>query len=149
MKKRNRKVTGRFLTQKQLPKENPSLEEIAKGQKDYDVKNMGDDYSGERSPYWDWAEAHSTHSDEGEIQEMPHANPDYLMGEVVQETPNIREAFITLYPMLTDKEKKVFGYLKIEKTDGEIAEKIGTSQRAINKIRNNIAKKLEKVLKQA
>lgn len=140
-KKRNRRITGRTIIQKQLPKENPTLEEIAKGQKDWDVIKTDDNYSGEASPYWQWMEANSQNGDGGEIQELPEANPDYIR---VTESTDLRETFIEVYSILTDREKQVFGYLKVYKTDSEIAEKLGISTRAVNKIRNNIAKKVLK-----
>lgn len=140
-KKRNRKVTGRFLVQKTLPKEKPmTLEEIAKGQKDRDVVQVSTDYSaGENSPYWEWAEKQGGI---GEFTEIPLANGDFLPEpeDYIDTTERLRDVLQDTYNALNEQEKKVFGYLKVNKTDKEIAEKMNISQQMVNKYRLNIAK---------
>lgn len=144
--KRKRRVTGRFITQKSLPKANPTLEEIAKGQIDYDVISTNKDYSkSEDSPYWQYVKNHTKNYFANDIKEMPEANPDVLgFQEVaIDEQPSYTFTVEQVMSMvLTPKQANMLELYLKGYSQELIAKRYKISQQTVNQQINAAKKKL-------
>lgn len=156
MKKRNRKVTGRFLTTNRLPKENPSLEEIEKGQREEDVRRMSKEEQAVGSPYWGWLAQHGQQTEDGEIIETPLANPDILADGVTHgifeenEVQIQRECALTygaIHKVLTEQQRGIMTLIIEGISQDEIAQDLGLTTQRVGQIIKAARQKLEKYLK--
>lgn len=154
-KKRNRKVTGRFITQKQLPKENPTLGEIAEGQRETDVRRCVKD----GSPYWGYLDTQANVSGDrtdpgaAELREPVEANPDLLANDEVVPSGQVPRA-VTEYgivkeginTVLTDKERHIMLLVIDGLSQERIARNLGVKQQSVSQHIRVARKKLEKYL---
>ena len=152
-KKRKRLVTGRFITQKQLPKERPSLGEIAEGQKEKDARPCGQNSEG--SPYWDWMEKHGQRTEDGDIIESPLANPDVLANDEVvpSNTPSQADIdYVTVREgidsVLTEKERHIMVLVIDGFSQDKIAHNLGIKQQSVSQHIRIARKKLDKYLRE-
>lgn len=128
MTKRNRKKFGRTIVWQHLKDE------------------MRSPYSGESSPYWEWAEKHSETSKEShEIEEHPRANPDQLEDTNTYQAKRIvlQEMIKSVYNNLSLKETQVFNLLSKGLTENDIAKKLKVSRSRIKECRIRIKNKFK------
>lgn len=146
--KRNRPITGRFIKQKALPKANPTLKEITKGQKDYDIVQSNKDCSKSGdSPYWNWVKDHAPIDSIGERLELPEANPDILPEIVPANLTQFRPIHSVehIYSLvLTPKQANIMHLLINGYTEKLIAKRYKISQQTVNTQIKAAKKKLEK-----
>lgn len=156
MKKRNRKVTGRFLTTNRLPKENPTLDEITKGQKEEDVRRLSKQEQAAGSAYWGWMAQHGQQTEDGEIIETPLANPDILAegaihGSLDEDEVNAqREYTLTrkaISEVLTEQQRHVMMLIIDGFSQDKIAHNLGITRQRVNSITKSARKRLEKYLR--
>lgn len=148
MKHRNRKKTGRFITQNRLPKEKPTLREIAQGQSVWDERKVTKQERANGSPYWGHMETHGQQAD-GEILESPFANPDTLgytetdlLADVgVEETINKH----AVYSALTKTELEIMQLWALNVPQDEIASKLGIKQPYVSRTISVVQKKVKKM----
>lgn len=113
-------------------------------QVNYDVKHTRTEYSGERSPYWDWIEQHVPNNQEGEYEEPLEANADVTGYEENTEKRREHRRLITQgFASLSKRERQVFRGLMEGLTEEEIARELDVSQQMISKCRKKIRKKFE------
>lgn len=154
-KKRNRKVTGRFLTTNRLPKEKPTPEEIAEGQRDYDIRKITKEEQAAGSPYWGWMAQHGQQTEDGEIIESPLANPDTLAEGVVYESydeaaQQMQDRYAltrrAIKEVLTEKQRHIMMLVIDGFSQEDIARNIGMKQQTVSRYINQSRKKLEEYM---
>lgn len=105
-------------------------------------------YSGERSPHWDWMDRQAKPNQEDEKEEHPRANPD-MLAEVDDGYNERREHYSRLieevYKVLSPQEKKVFGLLQTSLGEAGIGEQMGISRSTVGSLRRRIVKKFKKL----
>jgi DNA-directed RNA polymerase specialized sigma subunit len=134
--KRKRRITGRTIIQKQLPKKNPTLEEIALGQIERDVRRTTKEEKISSSPYWTWLEKRGYQADSDDrMLEIKEANPD-ILGEYVRSANFLsKEELMDVIKMsLTDKQAEVMRLVLEGFSQTEIASIIGVKQGYISQV---------------
>lgn len=121
-------------------------------QVDYDVSDRSTDYSGERSPYWDWTQQHRPKEEDGKYQELPSANPDVLSDESpywnTDEEENLENRkrllaqFAASFNRLTRRQREVMFALDKYTTQEKAAEFLGIRQEVVSKTLKIVRKKL-------
>jgi hypothetical protein len=119
---------------------------------DNDTVKRPTDYSGERSPYWDWVRVNSFRDDSGDYIEFPEANPDVLSDDSsywnVNEEENIEnrqeflKQFATLFNRLTRRQREVMFAIEKHKTEERAAKALNIKQQVVSKTLQIVRKKL-------
>ena len=119
-------------------------------------------YSGERSPYWDFLSSHQRFDAEGQMQEDSIANPDVLSEEDtlfkndsrMKEEKDLKLRVIQeVIPTLSPQQKLVlqlcgFNGATLKEAAKELKIKIPTVQVFLNRIREKILKRYTELKKQ-
>ena len=107
-------------------------------------KTTNTNYSGERSPYWDWS--HNTKEHNESLNEHSRANPDNLISEddnYQEKRAYFQSLLDKLSKILSKQEMQVFNLLQYDLTEKGIAKKMDISEKSVNGYRRRIIKKIK------
>ncbi len=104
-------------------------------------------YSGERSPHWDWTGKQSNLSQDGQANEHIRANADSLSDEhddYQERREKYGKLIVEVYATLSPQERQVFKLLQSSLGEKGIGEELGITRSSIQTIRKRIIKKFKK-----